>query len=218
MHHALDVGHTDLKGMMVMLLIAVGVKRSAQIGRDQALAVKLQYLNIRRLLHAGIAAHRFLRPVVLDRDDGDVLYDAPGIVHHNDMVGVHMEAVLVDLLSAGKHQAVVGIELGELAAADPHPQRHALPQRIIKIGADERKAVFPTHAGRALKGAKGHWAAPKDKLDPLRAKQPLRQLLQFLHLARRLAVEDAGEVQIDEEAQQLVLLRKLRFAGHIRQR
>ena len=217
-YYTLDIRHTDLEGMVVVVFTAVRIKLIAQLCGDQALAVKLQHLDIRQLLHAGIAAHRFLRSVVLDRDDGDVLHDAPGIVHHDDVIGVHMERVLVDLSAAGEHQAVVGIELGKLAVSDLHPQRHPFPKRVIQIRTDEGEPVVPAHAGRALKSAKGHRAAPEDKLDPLRAKQPLRQFLQFLRLACRLAVKDAGKVQIDEEAQQLVLLRKRRFAGHVRQR
>ena len=217
-HDALDVGHADLKRMVVVFVVSIGVETLPQLRRYQAFPVKLQHLHIHGLLHTGIGADRFYAAVILHSDHRDVLHDAPGIVHHDDVIGIHVEGVPVDLLSACEHQTVVGVELRELALSDLHAQAHALPHGIIEIGADKGELIIPAHAGRTLEGHETDGSSVKDELDPLRAKEKLSHLLQLLHPPDRPPVEDPGEVEINQEALQLFLIREPRLAGNICQR
>ena len=134
------------------------------------------------------------------------------------MIGIHAEGVPVDLLPAGEHEPIVGVQLGKLAASDLHAQGHALPHGIIEIGADKGELIIPAHAGRTLEGHEPDGPPVEDKLDPLRAKQQLGHLLQFFHPPDRPPVEDPGEVEIDQKALQLFLIREPGLAGNICQR
>ena len=120
------------------------------------------------------------------------------------MVGIHGKTVL-DGAPAGEHQAIVGVELGELTFADLHAQGYPLPDRIKEIGPDKGQLVLSAHAGRAFKGHKAHRAAVENKFDPLRPEQVFRQFLQCLHPTNCAAVKDAGEVQPDKRSHKAVL-------------
>ena len=104
-YDALDVWHTDLKRMVFVLLVPEGIEPIPQLCGDQSFAVKFQNFDVRRFLYAGIAAHRRVCAVVLYGDGGDIRHDAARIVHHNDVVGVHVKAMLYNA-PAGKHQSL----------------------------------------------------------------------------------------------------------------
>ena len=204
MHNALDVGQANLEGVVVVLLIAIGIQTACQFRRDQTFAVKLQHIHIHGLFNARVFADRFFAAVILDGDDGNFFHDTARIIYDDDVIRVHAKKPLIDCPAAGKHQAVVGVELGELTLPDLHAQGHALPHGVVKIGADEGELVFPAHAGRSLERHEAGRPSVKGKLDPLRPKEQFRLFLQFLHQSGRRAVEDAGEVQHHKVRQQLV--------------
>ena len=216
--HTFDVGHANLKGMVITLFVAVGVQKAGQFGRDQTLTVELFHVDIHGFLHTGILADRLVAAVILDGDDGNPVHDTVRIIYDDDVIRVHVKKPLIDRPAAGEHESVVGVELGELAAANLHAQGHALPHGIIEIGADEGELVIPAHAGRTLEGHEPDGTPVEDKLDPLWAKEKLSHLLQLLHLSDRPPVEDPGEVEIDQKALQLFLVREPGLARDICQR
>ena len=63
--------------------------------------------------------------------------------------------------------------------------------------------VCPALAGGTLKGDVVSGTVSKIQRKALRAEQSLRLFLEFQHLAHRLAVEDTGEVQINEDIKQI---------------
>ena len=70
-------------------------------------------------------------PVVLYGDDADIPLCARRIVDDHHPVGpVNADAVNAD--TAGQHQAVVGIELAELAVTDGHIHHDAAAHGVIK--------------------------------------------------------------------------------------
>ena len=126
-------------------------------------------------LTQGFKAHGIRRFAVLNGHGGNIPHDTSRIIHYNDVVGVHVEAVIcfTNLHSVAEQQTIVSVELGKLALANFHPQRHPFPHDVVEIRPNEGKLVLPAHAGRALKGHEAEGFFSEIDLDTLRAKHPL---------------------------------------------
>ena len=115
---------------------------------------------------------------------------------------VNADAVNAD--TAGQHQAVVGIELAELAVTDGHIHHDAAAHGIIKILPDEGQPRLPTHAARTLKGKIAMRAGAKIKAHALGTEQGLRFFLPDpVFLSGTAPVEDAGEVHIENDVREV---------------
>ena len=147
------------------------------------------------MIFAGTA----LRSVVLYGDDADIPLCARRIVDDHHPVGpVNADAVNAD--TAGQHQAVVGIELAELAVTDGHIHHDAAVHGVIKIFPNEGQPRLPAHAARTLKGEVAMRAGTKIKADTFGTEQGLGLLLpDQVFLSGAAPVEDAGEVHIEND-------------------
>ena len=145
------------------------------------------------MIFAGTA----LRSVVLYGDDADIPLCARRIVDDHHPVGpVNADAVNAD--TAGQHQAVVGIELAELAVTDGHIHHDAAAHRVIKILPDEGQPRLPAHAARTLKGEVTMCPGAKVQADTFGTEQgPGLLLPDQVFLSGSAPVEDAGEVHIE---------------------
>ena len=151
------------------------------------------------MIFAGTA----LRSVVLYGDDADIPLCARRIVDDHHPVGpVNADAVNAD--TAGQHQAVVGIELAELAVTDGHIHHNASAHRIIKILPDEGQPRLPAHAARTLKGEVTMCPGAKVQADTFGTEQGLRFFLPDpVFLSGTAPVEDAGEVYIENDVREV---------------
>ena len=136
MHNALDIGHTDLERGMNMLPAVVSVNELRILRGNEPLAVELRHFHVCQRFYPVIAPHGILRAVVLHGDDVRAAHDGNGIVHDDDTRRIP-DAPVLTARPAGEHEAVVGIELGELAEPDDHAQLDALPHRRINVLTDE---------------------------------------------------------------------------------
>lgn len=154
-------------------------------------------------LHPVIFAGTALRSVVLYGDDADIPLCARRIVDDHHPVGsVNADAVNTD--TAGQHQAVVGIELAELAVTDGHIHHDAAAHGVIKIFPNEGQPRLPAHAARTLKGKIAMRAGAKIKAHALGTEQGLRFFLPDpVFLSGTAPVEDAGEVHIENDVREV---------------
>ena len=151
------------------------------------------------MIFAGTA----LRSVVLYGDDADIPLCARRIVDDHHPVGpVNADAVNAD--TAGQHQAVVGIELAELAVTDGHIHHDAAAHGVIKIFPNEGQPRLPAHAARTLKGKIAMRAGAKIKAHALGTEQGLRFFLPDpVFLSGTAPVKDAGEVHIENDVREV---------------
>ena len=205
MDNALDVRQTDLKGMMFFLITA---EQRRQLLRHQPLAIELQHLDVQPILDAAIGAHRIRRTVIRHGDDRHIPHQRFRIVDDNDTFGIQ-KVLALDPIAVGEHQCVIGIELRELTPADLHAEHHVLPELFVNVLADEGEPVRSAHACGALEGDIVFQLETNVELHALRAKECLRLFLQLQHLTDRLAVEDAGEVDVHEYIVQALFVPKI---------
>ena len=151
------------------------------------------------MIFAGTA----LRSVILYGDDADIPLCARRIVNDHHPVGpVNADAVNAD--TAGQHQAVVGIELAELAVTDGHIHHDAAVHGVIKIFPNEGQPCLPAHAARTLKGKIAMRAGAKIKAHALGTEQGLRFFLPDpVFLSGTAPVEYAGEVHIENDVREV---------------
>ena len=84
-----------------------------------------------------------------------------------------------------------------------------LPELFINVPADKGETVRSAHARRALEGDIVFQLEANIQLYALRAKECLRLFLQLQHLTDRLAVEDAGEVDVHEHIVQALFVSEI---------
>ena len=151
------------------------------------------------MIFAGTA----LRSVVLYGDDADIPLCARRIVDDHHPVGpVNADAVNAD--TAGQHQAVVGIELAELAVTDGHIHHDAAAHRIMTILPDEGQPRLPAHAARTLKGEVTMCPGAKVQADTFGTEQgPGLLLSNQVVLSGTAPVKDAGEVHIENDVREV---------------
>ena len=196
--HPLDVGQADLEGGVDVPAAQRPVDLRGKAGRDQPLAVKAGDLYICFFLHPVIASHSVLRTVVLHSDDGDKVLRAGLVLHHDNPVGA-VDVHAVNARAAGQHQAVVGVQLGELALVDVHAQHDAPAHRVIEICLDEGQPRLTTHAAGTLEGHVPMRAGAEVQSHTLGAEHgPGLLLADTLLFAGGAAVKDAVEVHVED--------------------
>ena len=150
-----------------------------------------------------IFAGAVLRTVVLHRDHLCGRGRSYRIVNDHYAVGP-VNADTVDAHAAGQHQAVVGVELAELAVSDGHIHHDAAAHSIIKILPDEGQPRLSAHAARTLKGEVSMRAGAKIKAHALGTEQGLGLFLSDqVFLPDTAPVEDAGEVHIENDVREV---------------
>ena len=115
-----------------MLPAVVSVNELHILRGNQPLAVELRHFHVGQRFYPVIAPHGVLRAVVLHGDDVRAAHKGNGVVHDDDPRRVP-DAHILNARSAGEHETVVGVELGELAEADGHAKLDALPHRRIEV-------------------------------------------------------------------------------------
>ena len=196
MHHPLDVGQTDLKGGVDDRAAERPVDDLGVLLGDESFSVKAGDGNVHPALHPVILPGAVLGAVVFHRDDRD----APGhhhrVVHHDDTVGL-VDVDPVQPCAAGKHQAVVGIELAELTVADGHVHLDAAAHLVVHILPEKGQLALAAHAARALEGEIAVHPRSQIQAHPLRAEHiPGLFLTDLLAGQCAAAVKDPGEVHV----------------------
>ena len=212
-NHTFDVRHTDLKRRMDMLTAEVGIHPVRKLAGDQSFPVKLQDLNIRHVLHAGILTHTTVTTVIRNGYDICFIDERLGILYDNHPLAVPNAHVLIPM-PACEHQTVVGVEFGKLAFADLHIQHHSAAKGLIEILTDKGQLGGTAHTARPFKGEIAVRAAPEIQTDPFGAEHGFRLFLSvgiFLLLA--IPVENASEIHIYEDIQKCFPVREGGFVS-----
>ena len=217
MHHALDIWHADLEGGMDMLTAVESVNLFRKRRRNNALAVKQRDLDITLFLHTLIIADTAATRRVLHGDDIDIGIYGSGIVDYDNSVLVPQH-IRFYACSARKQQTVIGVELGQLANAKCHADRHPVGKLLIYICADKRKHSAAAHTARAFKGKVAHRTVTEVQCNPLGAKHGLGLFLHQSHLrVPGIPIKYPLEIQIEQDigkiGKQGVFGRRLIFAA-----
>ena len=196
MEHSFDIGHTDLERGMNMLS-AVGFVYSLGIAfGNESLAIKTDDLDIHPLFLTTIFAWSALAAVIGDSDDIYIALHNIRIIHHDHTVR-SVDANAIYACTTGKHQAVVGVELTELAGADLHIQHNALTHTLIEVCPDEGQPCVAAHAAGALKGTIAVRTAAEVQDHAFRSEHGLRFLLTLQLPCTAPTVENTLEVHIE---------------------
>ena len=111
--HALDIRHTDLEGGVDVGPAVHAVDPGGVFPTDQPLPVEVLDLDLLGFLAASILPHGVLGAVILYGHHRHIVGQHPWILHHHDAVGI--EDIPVHPGPAGEHEAIIGVQLGELA-------------------------------------------------------------------------------------------------------
>lgn len=126
-----------------------------------------------------------------------------GVINDNDPVGtVNSNAIHPD--AAGHQQAVVGVELTELALPDGQIHHDSSANWLVEILPDEGKHGSSAHTGRAFKDKVAVRPGAKVQSDSFRAEHRFRFLLAVnIFLLPAGVVKDSGEVHIEKDLGQI---------------
>ena len=162
---------------------------------DESHAVKAGDLHVLQRL---IAEEGPSLAAFLHRDNGNALHFFGGIVHYNDAV-LPVDPDTVHPNAGRKQEAVVGVELTELAAVQFHVQHDPPAHGFIQICPDEGEAGLAAHTGGALKGHIAAGAAAKIQGDPL-GTEHISGLLptDLLCSSGPAPVKDPSEVHVEQ--------------------
>ena len=201
--HALHIRHTDLERGVDFFPAEFFVHDAGVLFGDQSLAVKAGDFDVLFFLNPVVFAGAALGAVVLYGDDVDIPLCARRIVDDHHPVGpVNFDAV--DPHAAGQHQAVVGVELAELAVADGHVHHDTAAHRVVKILPDEGQPRLTAHAARAFEGQIAVRPGAEVQAHSLGAEQSIGLLLpDQIFLSGSAPVEDAGEVHIENDVREI---------------
>ena len=133
--HSFHIGHTDLKRSMDMFSAVSLVNRLGVSLCDDSFAVKFHYGKGLVFLYPFVFAHA-LRSAVLFYSD-HIGGSLKLVVCNNNYAVRSVNIHTVDPYTAGKHQSVIGIELGKLTPADFHIKHDSLSDGNIKILPDK---------------------------------------------------------------------------------
>ena len=204
MHHAFDIRHTDLEGMMDVLAAEDGVDLLGKCRRDQPLAVKLSDGNLRFRLPPFVSAYTSFAVRILHGNHIGARHVLVRIVHDDDAV-IAPQIRMLDTRAAGKQQTVVGVELRELTLADLHLKHHPCADSVVYIGAEKRQSGVAAHAGGTLECEITLCTAAEIQRDSIGTEHGFRFFLPQSNLRiLRIAVEDAGEVDVNDHVGEIV--------------
>ena len=202
MHHAFDVGQTDLERGVDGATAERSVNDLGILLGNEALPVKAGDGNIRPPLHPVILPGAVLSAVILHGNDRNISGRHHRIVHHDDAVGF-VNADPVQPRAAGEHQAVVGVELAELTVADGHIHLDAAAHLLVDILPEKREFTLSAHAARALEGQIAARPSTQVQTHALRTKHvPGLLLADLLAGQRTAAVKDPGEIHVEDHIRQ----------------
>ena len=144
MHHALDIRHPDLeRGMDVLSAVQpIDLFRKSR-GKD-AFAVKQRDLDITLFLHSLVVANIADTCPIFHGNDIHIRIDRRRVIDDNDRILVPQH-IRFYACSARKQQTVIGVELGQLANAKCHADRHPAGKLLINICTDKRKHRAAAH-------------------------------------------------------------------------
>ena len=197
MHHALDIRHPDLeRGMNVPSAVQPIDLFRKRRGKN-AFAVKQRDRDITLFLHSLVVVDIADTCPIFHGNDIRIRIDSRRIVDDNDRV-LLPQYIRFYACSARKQQTVIGVELGQLANAKCHADRHPVGKLLIYICADERKHSAAAHTARAFKGEVACVSLTEVQCNPLRGKHGLGL---FLHESRfrviRIPIKYSFEVKIE---------------------
>ena len=194
--HPLDEGHTDLKGMMrhrpaILLVQSPGIL----FGHDP-LTVEFRDGEGHFLFHTAVGFHAVFFFHRFYRDHIHRFFCVDHRIVHNDypVFLFNLDSVHAD--AAGEHQAIVGIELAELAFPDLHIQHDAAAHGPIEFLPDEGQPGVTAHAVGTGKGIIHILPGAEVQRHAVGAKHVLRLLLPLHGLPRVPPVKDAGEIHV----------------------
>ena len=197
MHHTLDIRHPDLERGMNVLSAVQPIDLFRKRRRKNAFAVKQRDLDITLFLHSFVVANIADTCPIFHGNDIHIRIDSRRIVDDNDGILVPQH-IRFNACSARKQQTVIGVELGQLANAKCHADRHPAGKLLIYIRTDKRKHSVAAHAARAFKGEIAHRTVTEVQCDPLGAKHGLGL---FLHDRRfrviRIPIKYSFEVKVE---------------------
>ena len=196
--HPLDVGQANLERGVDVPAAQHPVDLRGKPGRDQPLAIEADDGHVHLFLHPVIFPSGVLGAVVLHSDDGNQVLGAGAVLHDNDPVGtVNVHAV--DARAAGQHQAVIGVQLGELALVNVHAQHDAAAHRVMEVCADEGQPRLTAHAAGALESHITAGAGTEVQSHALGTEHGPGFLLAYpLFFAGGAAVKDTVEVHVED--------------------
>ena len=197
MHHALDIRHADLEGGMDMLSAVQPINLFRKRRGKNPFTVKQRDRDITLFLHSLVVANIADTCPILHGDDIHIRIDSRRIVDDNDRILVPQH-IRFYACSARKQQTVIGVELGQLANAKCHADRHPAGKLLIYIRANKRKHSAAAHAARAFKGEIACVSLTEVQCNPLRGKHGFGL---FLHERRfrviRIPIKYSFEVKVE---------------------
>ena len=105
--------------------------------------------------------------------------------------------------AAGEHQAVIGVELAELAVPDVHAHLDPPAHLPVHILPEEGQLRLPAHTAGALKGQVAVLPGTEIQADALWPEHvPCLLLPEPLNIPQTAAVKDTGEVHVEDHVGQ----------------
>ena len=197
MHHALDIRHPDLERGMNVLSAVQPIDLFRKRRGKNAFAVKQRDRDITLFLHSLVVANIADTCLIFHGNDIHIRIDSRRIVDDNDGILVPQH-IRFNACSARKQQTVIGVELGQLANAKCHADRHTAGKLLIYIRTDKRKHSAAAHAARAFKGEIACVSLTEVQCNPLRGKHGFGL---FLHERRfrviRIPIKYSFEVKVE---------------------
>ena len=181
MHHALDIRHPDLERGMNVLSAVQPIDLFRKRRGKNPFAVKQRDFYITLFLHSFVVANIAEACPILHGNDIHIRIDSRRVIDDNDGI-LLPQHIRFYACSARKQQTVIGVELGQLANAKRHADRHPAGKLLIYICTGKRKHSAAAHAARAFKGEIAHRTVTEVQCDPLGTKHELGLFLHQSHL------------------------------------
>ena len=198
MHHTLDIRHPDLERGMDVLSAVQPIDLFRKRRGKNALAVKQCDLDIALFLDSLVVANIADAGLIFHGNDIHIRIDSRRVIDDNDRILVPQH-IRFYACSAGKQQTVIGVELGQLANAKCHADRHPAGKLLIYIRTDKRKHSVAAHAARAFKGEIACVSLTEVQCNPLRGKHGFGL---FLHERRfrviRIPIKYSFKVKVED--------------------
>ena len=212
--HPLDVGQADLKGGVDSLPTKCPVHHLGVLFGDQPLPVKAGDGDLLPPLHPVVSPGAARASVVLHRDDRGIICLPGGVVDDHHPVGP-VDTDAVHPHAAREHQAVVGVELAELAVPNLHVHLDPPAHLVVHVLPEEGQLRLPAHIAGAFKGQIAVLAGAEVQVDTLRPEHvPGLLLPEPLNIPQTTAVKDTGEVHVEnhvgQPCEQVVLSRLIK--------
>jgi len=198
MHHAIDIRHPDLERGMNVLSAVQPIDLFRKRRGKNAFAVKQRDRDITLFLHSLVVANIADTCLIFHGNDIHIRIDSRRVIDDNDRI-LLPQHIRFYACSARKQQTVIGVELGQLANAKCHADRHPAGKLLIYIRANKRKHSAAAHAARAFKSEIACVSLTEVQCNPLRGKHGFGL---FLHERRfrviRVPIKYSFEVKVED--------------------